>query len=293
MEWTEIAIDDKARFERFGAMKHYEVSDLSFTNCFIWHFSRTIETAVAGDFLCIRVTYPGRAPLALMPRGQGDLKGVLEKLIDDFAFNRAAFRMRALSKVMADEIEAAMPGRFQFTPERDRFDYVYRVSDLIELAGKAYRSKRNHLNRCRMMYDFSYEPLTGELVDAVAGAQIRWCQKHGGAGDDVLRHEHTGIMEALKHFDRLAFRGGALVLSGNVVAFTFDEALTDDMVVIHIEKADPDVHGAYQAINQQFLAHEWSDMAYVNREEDLGIEGLRQAKQSYRPVKMIEKYRCE
>ena len=80
------------------------------------------------------------------------------------------------------------------------------------------------------------------------------------------------------------------MLGDKVVAFTFGEKLNSDTAVIHVEKADPEIRGAYTAINQNFVAAEWSEMTYINREEDMGLEGLRQAKESYHPVKMIEKY---
>ena len=108
--------------------------------------------------------------------------------------------------------------------------------------------------------------------------------------DPFIGAERDAIIEVLNNFEQLKLKGGALFLVNKVMAFTFGEQLNEDTAVIHVEKADPDVNGAYTAINQAFVANTWQDMTYINREEDMGIEGLRKAKESYRPVKMIKKF---
>jgi hypothetical protein len=295
MNWKQISIDDKPTFDRFLGGKEIELSDYTFTNLFIWHVSRCTFFTVADDFLCVQEKGPGQPPFLLMPVGSGDVKSVMEKLLAVF-YNRDRnfpFRMRAVSAAMKDQIEACLPGRFTITPEPDRFDYVYDVGELIGLEGSKYKTKRNHLNMFKETYRFSYHPLTPDLLQDVADAEIEWCKKRDCESEENLESEKKGILEATGHFDRLDFDGGLLKVDGKTVAFTFGEALTKDTVVIHIEKADPDIRGAYQMIHQQFLEHRWPNMKYVNREEDLGIEGLRKAKKSYNPCRMIEKYVIE
>jgi hypothetical protein len=269
-----------------------EASDYTFTNFFIWHFGREISYIELEGFLCLQVIVPNRDPVALMPIGQGNLVGVFDTLVRDFESRNIPFRMRAVTTDMVHQIEQEMPGRFICEPEPDRFDYVYRVSELISLEGNKFKQKRNHLNMFRKQYQFTYLPLTEDLLGEVELAEIEWCEKHDCDSQENLDAEKTGILEATRHFHQLRFQGGVLKVEGKVVAFTFGEALTKDTVVIHIEKADPDVRGAYQMINQQFLEHQWPHMTWVNREEDLGIEGLRKAKAAYNPAKMIEKFTC-
>ncbi|MFA5864229.1 MAG: phosphatidylglycerol lysyltransferase domain-containing protein [Phycisphaerae bacterium] len=290
MDWKEISIDDKELFDRYFWMKQYAVSDFTFTNLFIWHFSRLIHFAVVNDFLCVRVTYSEQPPVWFMPLGNGDLGAVLDGLEEDCKEREAPFRMRALSKGMVEEIEQARPGKFSFMVERDRFDYVYLVSDLIKLDGAKYKGKRNHINIFQQMYHYEYLPLSADVLREVTEAEIEWCKKRDCESHEGLENEKKGILQAVEYFDRLKFQGGVLKINGKAGAFTFGESLTKDTVVIHIEKADPDIRGAYQMITQQFLEHEWPGMTFVNREEDLGIDGLRKAKQSYHPVKLIEKY---
>ncbi len=292
MEWTQITISDKELFDRFFAIRRPEASDYTFTNFFIWHFGREISYAMLDDFLCIRITSPGKDPLALMPIGRGNSTGVMEKLFLDFRDRNLPFQMRAVTQDFVREIEQTVPGRFSFSPEPDRFDYVYLVSELVALEGNKFKTKRNHINTFRETYDYTYLPLTLDLLEHVELAEVEWCKKRDCESQESLETEKKGILEATRHFQQLQFQGGVLKVKDKVVAFTFGEALTKDTVVIHIEKADPDIRGAYQMINQQFLEHQWPHMTFVNREEDLGIEGLRKAKASYNPVKMIEKFTC-
>jgi uncharacterized protein len=293
MDWKEITIGDKDFIDRFLARNQPEASDYTFTNLFIWHFSRQIHLAVAEDFLCIRVTYPNREPLAMMPIGTGDPAGVFERLAEDFHQRGLRFRMRAVTKETAAAVERALPGRFAFAPEPDRFDYVYSVDELVRLEGARFKPKRNHINVFKETYNYRYYPLLPDLLPDVARSEIEWCKKRDCESQEDLENEKKGILEAASHYDILCFQGGVLKVDGRTVAFTFGEPLTKDTVVIHIEKADPDIRGAYQMINQQFLENEFPHMTWVNREEDLGIEGLRKAKLSYNPARMVEKFQCE
>ncbi len=295
MDWKHITIEDKPIFDRFFKQAKIELSDYTFTNLFIWHFSRCTYYAVLDDFLCIQIKATGQSPVVLMPIGQGDIAGVIEELEDDFKSRDIPFSMRAISNEIRTTLEAVLPKRFVFTAERDRFDYVYDVQELVKLEGTKFKAKRNHLNKFREFYGdrFRYHPLTHDLLGEVVSAEIAWCEKRNCDSQENLENEKRGIIEAINHFDHLDFEGGVLKVDDKVVAFTFGEAITEDMAVIHIEKADPDVRGAYQMINQQFLEHRWAQMKFVNREEDLGIEGLRKAKESYNPCRMLEKYLLE
>ncbi len=237
MDWKEITLDDKEIFDRYISLAPIELSDYTFTNFFIWHFTRQTQFCETEDFLCIRITDPDRPPVALMPLGIGDLRAVLEKIIEDFHQRRIPFFMRAIGADRARAMEEAMPGRFIIAPEPDRFDYIYRVKDLIELDGKKFKDKRNHINVFKEKYHSSYHPLTAELLDEVCRAEIEWCKKRDCESQESLENEKMGILEAAKNFERLKFSGGLLRVEGRPVAFTFGEPLTHDMAVIHIEKA--------------------------------------------------------
>jgi len=180
--------------------------------------------------------------------------------------------------------------RFTIEPDRDNWDYVYLVRDLIELAGERHHGKRNHIAQFRAEHTFEYRRLTPDLIPGCTEVQDLWCDERHCDLVATLRAESRAVKEALGELERLSAIGGCILIEGKVQAFTLGEPLNDDTVTIHIEKANSAFHGLYQLINQQFLEHEWQGYAYVNRQQDLGIEGLRRAKESYHPHHMVEKH---
>ena len=169
---------------------------------------------------------------------------------------------------------------------------IYLAEKLRTLSGKKLQSKRNLVNRFKTAYEgrWSYEDMTPENVKDAFGYHIRWCNQNGCAQNRDFQGETCAIVQALHNFSALALKGGLLRLDGEVIAFTFGCRATPDMYVVQIEKADHTIPGAYQMINQQFVLRNCDDVEYVNREEDLGIEGLRKAKKSYYPVMRGVKY---
>ncbi|NLY44199.1 MAG: DUF2156 domain-containing protein [Clostridiaceae bacterium] len=286
----DITIDKKELFDKYFSMKEYEVSDLTFTNLFIWRKSYRVKYALINDFLCILARYKDNEPFALMPIGTGDIGPVIETLIEFFKERGTPLILKSLTKDMIREIESRIPGKFSYKPDRNTFDYVYLSSDLIKLEGKKYHAKRNHINKFLSLYEYTYHPLTADLIDDCIEAAENWCKKKNCQESESLEDEKTAILEALRNFEALKFKGGIIKIKDKTVAFTLGEQMTKDMAVIHVEKADPDIPGSYAVINQQFCEKEWSNVKYINREEDLGIPGLRKAKKSYHPVRMVEKH---
>lgn len=200
------------------------------------------------------------------------------------------FSIHSLSEVDKIELESLFPNTFDFIYRKDRSDYIYSTPELIELKGKKYHKKKTHLNRFIERYAFTYESLSDENLHELITTYQTWFGKISDTASDGLRNEYVGIIESLKQFPKLDFKGGILRVEGKIIAFSFGEPLNANTAVIHIEKADIEYQGAYQAINREFLAHEWSAFPLVNREEDLGIEGLRKAKQSYQPLFLQTKF---
>jgi hypothetical protein len=213
---------------------------------------------------------------------------------DYFAAQGKPLVLRAVTESFAKILEEQCPGMFQLEEERDLEDYLYSGDDLRQLKGRKYHSKRNHLSNFRKNYpDYVYEPVTVEMLDDVWEYIERWCaQKEcNGKFSDGLICEKKAIREALDYFEQLPFKGAVIRIDGQIEAFTMGEMLNADTVVIHVEKANGIINGLYGAINQEFLLHEWPEVAFVNREEDTGDEGLRKAKQSYYPVDLVKKYK--
>jgi hypothetical protein len=177
--------------------------------------------------------------------------------------------------------------------ERDHFDYVYGVRELIELKGRKFHDKKNNVNKFRNNYSYEYLPLNPGLINKCIRFEDYWCETRECEKHPGLKREKCAILAMLKNFGQLDLKGGVIVIDNKVAALTLGEQFLEDTFVIHVEKANSYIHGLYQAINQEFLMHEAAECRYVNREQDLGIEGLRAAKMSYKPVRFIRKYRVK
>lgn len=266
-----------------------ETSELTFTNLFIWQPHYGFHWSMFRDWVLVVALRDPLDAWALQPVGPPPRADVA----------RLVLRWLAQQGSMAPRIERAdrwflqevLPeGDFQREPQREHFDYVYFTRALVELSGNDYHAKRNHLNAFRQAYPSRYVPLTSHHARACLEVAEDWCA--GRCEDDMgLLGEWEALVRALVHFDALALQGGLIAVQGEVRAFALGELLNARTAVIHIEKADPSIRGLYAAINQQFLEHAWAETTFVNREQDLGQPGLRKAKESYRPVRLVEKYR--
>ena len=293
---SDISIDCKSLFDEYFLNNQHEISDFTFTNLFMWRKSYNIKYFIINDYLCIFAQYNNHDPFVFFPlaksKDNDQLVLVIEELIEYFKQNGNELIIKSLTPNMVDILNKKMPNRFEFTPNRSTYDYVYKCSDLISLEGKKLHAKRNHINRFVENNKYTYYPLTLELIDDCISAATKWCIKRDCDKNPGLAEERAAIVDALNNFEALKFQGGVIKVDNEVIAFTYGERLTDHTAVIHVEKADSDIQGSYAIINQQFCEHQWRDYLYINREEDMGIEGLRKAKMSYQPVRLIEKYRA-
>lgn len=189
--------------------------------------------------------------------------------------------------------QKAFGDRLRITEARDHFDYVYSVPELVELKGNKFHKKKNLLHQFEKGNIYEYTPMQAECVEEVLDMQAEWhgWQEHAS---EALTAENEAISRVLKAFDRMKYlMGGTIRVGGKVVAYTVGECLTKDTLVIHFEKGDTRFKGVYQAINKHFLEAQEDRFALVNREQDLGDEGLRKAKLSYNPVHFMKKYEVE
>ncbi|MCU0599076.1 MAG: phosphatidylglycerol lysyltransferase domain-containing protein [Desulfobacterales bacterium] len=178
------------------------------------------------------------------------------------------------------------------TEDRDQWDYVYDSKELIELPGNRFHKKKNHLNQFKKAYACQYAPITHNIVEQAKAMQNDWCTWRECSSDIELAHENEAIARVLAAWDDLSgVMGGCILVDGRAAAYTVGERLTPDMMVIHFEKGSAEYKGVYQAINQMFLEHQAAGIPWVNREQDIGDEGLRQAKLSYHPVRFLKKFR--
>lgn len=224
------------------------------------------------------------------PLGKGDRKAMVEILINDAKERGVPFRMIGLSEEMKEELSLLFPDRFDFIEDRDAADYVYLSSDLANLSGKKYHGKRNHISKFERLYQWSFEPVTMENLSACREVSDEWCSQNGCNHDSGLSKERCAILSAFEHFEELGFSGGLIRAEGKPIAFTMGEPISDKAYVVHFEKALSEYTGSYTIINREFVKNCLTQYQYINREEDMGLEGLRKAKLSYYPAVLLIKY---
>lgn len=195
-----------------------------------------------------------------------------------------------LSREMAEELSNCRPGEYLLEYDRDGSDYVYEVQALANLRGKRYHKKKNHVNRFLKNHRFLYEEITPENRQECLDMAEEWMASR--QADASLLEEKKAIRRAFRYYDQLMFTGGLLRVDGRVMAFTLGERATEDTFVTHFEKALDGIPELYAVMNQQFAKNQLGGYQYVNREEDLGLPGLRKAKTSYHPAFLVEKYRA-
>lgn len=277
-----------------GILRAYQpfTSELTYTNLFIWRKHFDLQWSVHKDWLCVigkEDLCPGFAMGPIGPPGRADITKLLLEWLEEHTGD-SRFCIERADERLALEL-SGVPG-FIVVEAREHFDYVYLTEDLINLAGSRYRTKRNRINQFhRACGSYTYEELDERHVEACLALQERWCLLKRCEEDLNLNGEWDAVREILMNYHALETVGAVIMVASEVRAFTLGESLGDDMVVIHVEKADPGIPGLYQLINQQFCARRWKSARFVNREQDLGIPGLRDAKLSYGPDHFIKKYR--
>ena len=266
-------------FQRYPA----EISEHTFTNLFVWQNSRPISLLQTADSLLFLADAdpPGRYLVFGPPLGDLSLAGAIDFLGEKFA---GAIRLPEEFSTSAREPEKLME-------DRDNSDYVYRVADLAELAGRRYAKKRNQIKKCLQAGHCEYEPISSANIEECAAMQEKWCRVRNCEHDPGLCGEFIAISETFAHFARFNLLGGAIRVDGVIQAYAIGEWLRPGTAVWHFEKAMPEIPGLGQLINQWFAGYGLSGFEFVNREQDLGIPGLRQAKKSYYPHHLVKKYR--
>ncbi len=221
-------------------------------------------------------------------RSPEELREVLELLRHDAEERGIPLRLWGMTAEEKEQIESVLPGFFQYSSTPNDSDYLYASSDLAQLAGRKYHSKRNHIARFRKQYSYTYETVTPDNLSDCEFVAREWCHAHGCGGE--LKDENCAIVKTLRNYEALGFRGGLIRVEGKPVAFTAGEEINPTAFDIHFEKALDGYDGLYTLINQEFAAHELTGYQWINREEDMGIEGLRKAKNSYYPACVLEKF---
>lgn len=264
--------------------------EYSFANEYLWGRQ---ETAFLHGCIAFFSHFNGKS-IYPYPIGPGDRKAVVEAVIRDARERGIPCRIACMNPAEARELEEWFPGEFLIRTDRDGFDYVYAIDDLADLKGRKYQKKRNHLNRFRAEHPeavcISLERDNLEAARQMVDDWYRQRLQSDSQGEYLL--EQIAIDRAFRHFAALDMDGLMLMEGGQVLAVTMGSRLSKQTIDVHFEKAREDVDGAYAAINCEFaryLREKYPEVKYLNREDDMGLEGLRKAKLSYQPHHFEEK----
>ncbi|WP_295936984.1 GNAT family N-acetyltransferase [uncultured Alistipes sp.] len=292
IEFKPVRLEDKQTIERYTMPAGIYNCDLAFANMYCWQFVYHSAWAVIDGFLVIRFHIEGGEKIGYMqPIGQGDYAHILPTLGEDAHAHGQRLRIIGITDEGREMIRRMHLCQFAFASDRAMEDYIYSADDLRNLTGRRYQPKRNHINRFMSEYpDYRYEELAPRHFAECMELERAWRKRELQGDSSELCAEQRAIQRAFDHFEELGILGGCIYVGQQLVAFTFGSAVNDHTFVTHIEKADTDYDGAFTIINKLFAQHLPERFTMINREEDLGLEGLRRSKLSYHPVRIQHKF---
>ena len=301
--------DDRQLIQSYTLWGERQNCDLSFANLISWKYLYNTQFAIVNDYLVFRFHY--NRHLAYMmpvakpqPQEDGTFKvkpcdecsiEVIKAIRDDSIAMGHPFLMMGVCNYMRDLIEQRFPDTFDIKPNRDFADYIYTREKLVNLSGKKLQSKRNHINKFKSLYpNYEYRALTPDLIPQCLALEKQWRKVSKDDTDETdldegLSEELRSMTRAFNRWDRLGLVGGTIWVDNKLVAFTFGCPINQTTFDVCVEKADVNYEGAFTIINQEFVKHLPEKYFYINREEDMGDEGLRRAKESYKPDILLEK----
>ncbi len=288
IDWKEITLADKSRIESRICASGCHGADYSFTNLYIWR--DTYKPYIAYCDQRLLVGMPDSNVYAY-PKGDGDIEDSIELLLEEAHERGHKLVLRGLTDRTLREFMSVYPDSFEISGDRDNADYIYSIDRLCELPGRHLSSKRNHIRHFERNGEWEFCPISGKSSLAEAETFVEEFYKE--KDDPELTDEARAIDEMFENYELLGFLGGLLYQNGRSVAFTAGTKLDDEVFDTHFEKAMPGVEGAYTMVNREFarlIKSEYPDIRYINREEDMGLEGLRKAKESYHPDILLMKY---
>lgn len=290
LEFKPLSMEDSTFLEKYLKPYTFKTSEYSFTNLFIWRKGCDIKYTTYKDVLIILKMDFNNNYHFMQPIGytKENLKEIIEILIQYKEKNHFTYLFKDLETSFIEDLNEIYPNSFEINEDIDNFDYIYESSKLISLSGKKLHGKKNHYNNFIKNNEYRTAPINCENICECIIAAREWVYKNDSKG--YLLYELEAIEELLKNRCNLHFDGMAVYVDHKLSAFTIGEKINDDMAIIHIEKADSDINGLYAFINKIFIETYYSEVPFINREQDLGIEGLRRAKKTYYPFKLEPKY---
>lgn len=288
IDWKFVDIGDKAIFDAYYKSYESEVSDYNFTQLLLWAEAYKIAYALIDGFLVVRLQAPHETvPYIHMPVGKGNLGQVIKRVKADFEAHSEIMTIRSITRLQYIELKKQVDMEMKFKLLRDQYEYIYPSHDLSKLNTKKLKRKLDMYKSFKRNHETTVHKLSDIDAKAIGDMLDEWYDNM--AESDVLSAEREGIKKVLRHLETLDCIGCVIKNKGRPIAFSIGEALTENMFLVLIEKAIRDYKGAYVALIKEFAHMYGRDYTFTNREEDLGIPGLRKSKLLYRPCRFVEK----
>ena len=298
-----ITIEDRPLLEEYLNGFEYKTSGLSYSAQYMWREINKFSWDIIGDYMCITgvshleledgIILPFMFP-PLTKTGEYNKESLRETIFKSkeyFEKKGQPFSLRLVPFHMVEIIKDAVP-ELSWDDDRPNYDYIYLTQDLIELKGRDFHSKKNHLNYFKKNFDYEYVKLTSDMTDEAMKFIDDFNKRKEVPPNEMelLKMEEEAMQDVFENLEKVGYEAGAILIDGNIEAIAVGGRLGGKMITEHVEKANINFRGLYQAINNEFCKHTAAWAKYINREEDMGIPNLRKAKLSYRPVKLLEKY---
>ena len=285
MIFHRLALSDRQVMQAVTLHSGRRNCNYTFANLVGWKFLFGTEVCVHENAVVLRYTFDGRQAYMVCTA-----EGLSQELVEDLLHDSNG-DLTLIGLEDSQVAQLSMPDTcfsISAEPLRNQYDYIYRRTDLATLHGRHLDAKRNHINRFRAEHpDFQYRPLTPGLFDECRRLTEIWQEEKNQSGNgnknETIDAEHRVMENIFSNWDVLGMTGGSIMVDGRMVAFTYGSAVTTDTFDVCVEKADRHINGSFAIINQQCAEHLPGQYVYINREEDMGILGLRKAKLSYHP----------
>ncbi len=280
-EFEPLELKHKQILDNYFKINKNQVSEFNFTEMFIWRKIRNTKIGFINDNICIEVEKDNKN---ILYRPFGNIR--LKETIDIIFENNLCDKIYGWTKKEINHLDIGKD--YIIEEDRDNFDYVYLAEDLINLSGRKYDGKRNHLKKFKQN-NYEIKEITDDIIEQVIQFQKRWCKDRLCEDDLSLKNESMAVNELLLNYNKLSVFGAAVLIDDKIEGYTVASELNEETAVIIVEKANPQIKGIYQGLNQIFAEKFLNKYKYINREQDAGNEGLRKAKMSYHPDHFVEK----
>lgn len=286
-EFEDVDLTKAGQYDQLWQQTPYHSLDYTLTNLWGWQEYYGLEWLFAYDLCWIRQIKP--QPVYWAP--VGDWKNIDWNIVLSEFVSRFSPNFVRVPQILAELWQTSFSGTLDVLEDRGQWEYLYSSSDLANLSGNRFHKKKNHVNSFIKAYgEPDYRVLGDAMVEDVLAVQDDWCQWHECESSPSLRAENDAINRVLSHWDQFGgLVGGSLYIEDKMVAFSVGERLDDQNIGVHFEKGLNGFRGVYQTINREFVRHAGREFLFVNRAQDLGEEGLRQAKESYLPADFVRK----